>query len=103
MKTTKRTTKNDDARRANKRAREIVTRVTTRYMSIDDATRVYDNARAITRNDDYNARRDIVRCDNCDALIVDDVTCMNCAHVRDASRIVDMLIANDAKRVHTFE
>jgi hypothetical protein len=30
------------------------------------------------------------------------VTCMNCAHVRDASRIRELLIDNDARRVHTF-
>jgi hypothetical protein len=55
-----------------------------------------------TRHDDMYARACIVRCEQCDALIVDDVTCMNCAHVRDASRIRELLIDNDARRVHTF-
>jgi ribosomal protein L32 len=66
------------------------------------ATRTTTNDATITRNDEYNARHDIVRCEKCDALIVDDVVCMNCAHVRDASRVVQMLIDNDARRVHVY-
>ena len=86
--TMKRTTRNNetltrasrDAMIANERAREIVRRRATRA-TIDDA------------------RNDVRRCEQCDMLTCDDTYCTNCAYVFDASRVVALLIDNNAKRV----